>query len=153
MTTRSQHAEDVALSLTLAVVTGSPAPLLLLDGQLTVVAASTSFCELFGGDAAELTGHALDALDGGQWDSPQLQSLMPAAVAGETELDARYFDLRQPGRPVRHLLVQARRLVYLDLEQTRILVAVSDVTHARAGATLRDDVLRENNVLLQEVRH
>jgi two-component sensor histidine kinase len=78
---------------------------------------------------------------------------MTATVGGEDTVDAHDIELRQHRRPVRHLIAQARRLDYLDLEQTRILVAVSDVTHARADATLKEAALRESRVLLQEVRH
>lgn len=42
MPARKHNSEDAALSLALAVVSSSPAPLLLLDGQLTVIAASLS---------------------------------------------------------------------------------------------------------------
>jgi two-component sensor histidine kinase len=153
MSAQQNNSDDVALSLTLAVVTSSPAPLLLLDGELTVIAASTSFCDAFGATAADLTGRPLYALDAGGWDCPQLRSLMDAAVSGEPTPEARDIDLRRRKRPVRNLIVQARRLVYLDLEQTRILLAVSDVTEARADAAAKDDALRENSVLLQEVRH
>jgi two-component sensor histidine kinase len=153
MSAHPSNPEDVALSLTLAVVTASPAPLLLLDGQLTVIAASTSFCEAFDATVADLTGQPLYALDAGEWDSPQLRSLMATTASGVLAPDARDIDLRRPPRPVRHLIVQARRLVYLDLEQTRILVAVTDVTDARADAALNNDALRESSVLLQEVRH
>ncbi len=66
----TQNAEDVALSLTLAVVTGSPGPLLLLDDHLVVIAASTSFGELFEASSADLTGRPLYTLGGGVWDSP-----------------------------------------------------------------------------------
>lgn len=55
MPARQHNAEDVALSLTLAVVTSSPA-LLLLDGDLSIIAASTSFCAVFRCDPAE-TAH------------------------------------------------------------------------------------------------
>ncbi|WP_158914114.1 sensor histidine kinase [Caulobacter sp. S45] len=153
MPAQDHSSEDVALSLTFAVVTSSPAPLLLLDGQLTVIAASTSFCDVFGADVAEITGHPLYALDAVRWDSPALRSLMTATVSGQGALGARDIDLKRPRQPVRHLIVQARRLTYLDLEQTRILVAVSDVTEARADAALKGEALLENSVLLQEVRH
>ena len=128
-------------------------PLLLLDGQLTVIAASTSFCDAFDATAADLTGRSLYALDEGRWNSPQLRSLMATTVSGEPAPAARVIDLRRPRRPVRNLIVQAKRLAYLDLEQTRILVAVTDATDARAGTALTDDALRESRVLLQEVRH
>jgi two-component sensor histidine kinase len=145
--------DDVALSLTLAVVTSSPAPLLLLDGQLIIIAASNSFCDAFGSEAAELTGQSLYDLDAGEWDSPQLRALMTVTVAGDGRLDARDINLKRPRRPIRHLIVQARRLIYLDLEQIRILFAVSDVTDARADATLKNAALHESRVLLHEVRH
>jgi two-component sensor histidine kinase len=153
MALQTNNPDDVALSLTLAVVTSSPAPLLLLDGDLTVLAASTSFCDAFGAKAADLTGRPLYALDAGEWDSPQLRSLMAETASGELTPDARDIDLKHPRLQVRNLIVQARRLSYLDLEQTRILVAVSDVTDARADAALKDDALRESGVLLHEVRH
>ncbi|WBY06552.1 histidine kinase dimerization/phosphoacceptor domain -containing protein [Sphingomonas sp. 7/4-4] len=145
--------EDVALSLTLAIVTSSPTPLLLLDGQLTVIAASASFCSVFEVSAAQLTGQQLYALDDGKWDSPQLQSLITATMSGDGAPDSRDIDLQRSRLPVRHLIVQAKRLVYLDLEQTRILVAVSDVTDAQADATLKEEAARGNRILLQEVRH
>ncbi|MDB5674353.1 MAG: histidine kinase [Sphingomonas bacterium] len=153
MSAEKHNPEDVALSLTLAVVTSSPAPLLLLDGQLTIIAASTSFCSVFGVDAAQLTGQPLYVVDDGKWDNPQLRSLMSAAMSGEAMPGARDIAFQPPRRPVRHLIVQARQLVYLDLEQTRILVAMSDVTDARADATLKDEAARGNRILLQEVRH
>jgi two-component sensor histidine kinase len=153
MPDRKPGKEDIALSLTLAVVTSSPAPLLLLDGELTVVAASTSFCDVFGVNPEELTGQPLYALDDGKWDSPQLRSLMTATLAAEASPNVRDIDLKPARRLVRHLIVQVRRLDYLDLEQTRILVAVSDVTDAEAELASKEDALRQSSVLLQEVRH
>ena len=153
MSANKHSPEDVALSLTLAIVTSSPAPLLLLDGELTIIAASTSFCSVFGADAAQLTGQPLYALDDGQWDNPQLRSLMTTTLAGNGAADAHDINLQRRQKPVQHLIVQARRLEYLDLDQTRILVAVSDVTHARADATLKEEAASESRVLLQEVRH
>jgi two-component sensor histidine kinase len=145
--------EDIALSLTLAVVASSPAPLLLLDGQLNIIAASTSFGAVFGADTAQVTGQTLYALGDGQWDNPQMRSLMTATMASDGVIGARDIDLQHAHQPVRQLVVQARRLDYLELEQVRILVAVSDVTDARADATRREAAARQNQILLQEVRH
>lgn len=153
MSAEDHSPEDVALSLTLAIVASSPGPLLLLDGDLDIIAASTSFCSVFGGTAAQLAGRSLYGLDHGKWDDPQLRLLMAATISGEGTPDACEVDLELAQRPVRHLVVQARRLVYLDLEQTRILVAISDVTDARADAALKEEAARANHILLQEVRH
>jgi hypothetical protein len=54
---------------------------------------------------------------------------------------------------VRRLSVHAQRLAYLDLDAVRLLVAITDVTDARADAKAKDQLSRENVVLLQEVRH
>lgn len=153
MSSEKHSPEDIALSLTLAIVRSSPAPLLLLDGQCNIIAASMSFCTVFGVDAVEVTGQPLFVLNDGSWDIAELRSYLTATLSGEGKPAARDIDLKQPQQPVRHLTVQASRLTYLDLEQTRILVAVSDVTHARADAALKEESARANHILLQEVRH
>jgi two-component sensor histidine kinase len=153
MSARSDNSDDVALSLTMAVVASSPAPLLLLDGQCNIVAASRSFYDTFGDTPATFTGLCLYAYGDGEWDIPQLRSLLAATISGAAEIDAYEIDLRRVGQAPRHLVVQARRLSYLDLDQLRILVAVSDITDAKADAKVRDDALRQNGVLLLEVRH
>ena len=153
MSARSDTSEDVALSLTMAVVASSPAPLLLLDDQCIVVAASRSFCDAFGGAPDSLIGVCLYAFGDGEWDIPQLRSLMAATISGAAEIDAYEVDLKRSRQIPRHLIVQARRLTYLDLAQVRILVAVSDITDAKADARIKEDALRQNGVLLQEVRH
>ena len=153
MPERPHSLEDIAFSLTLAVVTASPAPLLLLDGRLTVIGASLSFCDVFGLDPSQVVGQPLYDLDAGDWDSPALRTLMDATVGGKPAAEARDIDLKRPRRPVRHLIVQTRRLVYLDVEQTRILIGVTDVTEAMADAERQEALLEENSVLLREVRH
>lgn len=153
MPARPHSSEDVALSLTLAVVSSSPAPLLLLDGQLTVIAASVSFCDAFEASPADLAGQPLYELGTGEWDSPQLRVLMTTLASGDTSAGPLEMDFKRLPQPPRRLVVQARRLAYLDLVQTRILVAVSDVTEARAGAALKEQALLRTGVMLQEVRH
>lgn len=147
------YSGEAALSLVMAVVASSPGPLLLLDGDLKVVAASESFCEAFEIDCATAPGRELASLGGGEWNLPPLESLLDATVSGGAKIEAYEMDLTRPGRGVRHLFIHAQRLVYLDVENVRLLVAMSDVTDARADAKLKDDVLRQNLILLQEVRH
>jgi len=74
--------EDAALSLTMAMVASSPGPLLLLDGELNVVAASASFCAAFDIDRAVAPGGTFFALGGGEWRVPQIRTLLEATVSG-----------------------------------------------------------------------
>ena len=59
---------DPALSLTMAVISSSPTPLLLLDGELRVVGASESFCKAFQIDPATAVDSSLFDLGAGEWD-------------------------------------------------------------------------------------
>lgn len=153
MTARKHSPKDVALSLTQAVVAASPASLLLMDGQLNIIHASASFGEVFAGDPADMVGQPLYELEAGAWDTPILRALMSAIVAGDESGEPCEIDLKRPRQPTRRLIVEGHRLTYLDLDETRILVAVSDVTEARADAALKASILNHNSVLLQEVRH
>jgi len=149
----SSYSEDAALSLAMAVVTSSPGPLLLLDGDLNVIAASDSFSQAFGIDTVNAAGRHLSYLGGGEWDVPQLRSLLAATVSGAAKIEAYEMDLRPSGVGARQLVIHAQRLVYLDEGRPRLLVAVTDVTATRANEKVKDDALRQNLVLLQEVRH
>jgi len=63
------------------------------------------------------------------------------------------MDLKRPPHDVRRLVVQARRLIYADADNERVLVSLVDVTEARAERKAQEVVLRQNAILLQEVRH
>ena len=144
---------DAANSLTLAVITSSNAPLLLLDGELMILAASTSFCAAFEIDRASLPGQQLSALGAGEWDVPQLASLLKATLAGHAEIDAYEMDFKREGQPPRCLVMNARKLDYADADNVRLLLTVVDVTDARLAEKLKDDLLREKAILLKELQH
>jgi PAS domain-containing protein len=63
------HIEAVS---TLAVIAASHEPLLFLDDQLRVIAASTSFCRAFGIDPRTVAGATLPQLGNGEWGLPQI---------------------------------------------------------------------------------
>src|SRR3546814_3623809 len=53
----------------------------------------------------------------------------------------------------RRLVLNAQKLDYGDTEQVRLLLTISDVTEARISEKLKDDLLREKAILLQELQH
>jgi two-component system, sensor histidine kinase PdtaS len=153
MAPHSSTSPDVALSLALAVVASSTAPLLLLDGELTVLAASQSFCRAFEMDPAKLEGRTLPALGSGEWDVPQLTALLTATAAGYHAVDAYEIDLRRSGHSDRRVVLSAKKLEYSESSSVRLLLSVSDVTDARIAEKLKDEMLSEKAVLLQELQH
>jgi len=144
---------DVTLELALAVVASSTAPLLLLNGDLALVGASKSFCRAFAIDSANVPGKALRDLGDGEWNVPQLNVLLKATAAGHAEIEGYEFDLRRPRRPDRRLVLNAQKLAHSDMDNILLLISVLDVTDARVAEKLKDDLLRDKAVLLQELQH
>ena len=144
---------NIGTSLAMAVIESSNAPLLLLDGDLAVIAASASFCHAFEIDPASVSGRPMAGLGSGEWALPQLRSLLQATASRHADIDAYAMDLRREGRDIRNLIVNARRLTYLDDENIRLILTISDVTEARSAELLKDDMMREKAILLQELQH
>lgn len=115
-------------SLGMALVFSSSTPLLLLDEQLVVKAASGSFCRAFSVDCDSVVGNELFAMGDGEWDTPQLRSLLGAIASGSAAVDAYEMDLKRPGELVRCLVLNAQMLDHAPDEALRLVVAVTDVT-------------------------
>ena len=145
----------------MALVMSSSTPLILLDEQLNVQAASGSFCRDFSIDCASVVGKHLFALGKGEWDIPQLRSLLTATAAGNAAIDAYELDLQHhDDDAVRNLVINAHVLDHPDAEALRLVVAVTDVTEARAdrranelARRANDSLVLEKQVLLQELNH
>jgi two-component system, sensor histidine kinase PdtaS len=140
-------------SLALAMTTSSSTPLLLMDGDLSVIAASDSFCAAFEIDLSRVRGQRFSELGSGEWDVPQVGALLRATASGHVGMDAYEIDLERDGKEPRRLVLNAHKLDYGDGADVRLLLAVTDVTDARASDKLKDDLLREKAILLQELQH
>ena len=151
MAARPPLQSPIANKLALAMVAVSTAPLVLLDGDLKILAASKSFFRAFGLSQTDAQGQGLSELGDGEWAMPRLRSYLEATLSATVELDAYRIDLKRPGRDDRHLVLNSHRLDEGD--QVSLLLTVSDVTDALVAEKLKDDMLREKAVLLQEVQH
>ncbi|WP_022674604.1 sensor histidine kinase [Novosphingobium sp. B-7] len=143
---------DFAYGLALAILTSSAAPALLLDGDFTVIAGSTSFYRAFGLDPSRVSGQSVFALGAGEWNVPQLRSLLGATLSGHARIEAYEMDLKGEAPP-RRLVLGAQKLDYGEADHVRLLLTISDVTEARLSVKLKDDLLREKAILLQELQH
>lgn len=139
-------------SLGMALVLCSSTPLVLLDANFVVRAASGTFCRAFGLDPEVVTGSELFALGTGEWNLPRLRSLLNATLSGDAAIDAYELDLVR-GSGVQHLILNVQRLDYAETDEVRLVLAVSDVTAVRASERHKDDLVRDNQVLLKELQH
>ena len=160
MATHTPSHVDVSLNLVLAVIASSNAPLLLLDGDLAVIAASTSFCRVFQLEPANITGRPLFELGTGEWAVPQLRSLLRATAAGHAEIEAYQMDFKPKSPESKRLVINAKKLDYVNDDDVRLVLTISDVTDALIAEKLKQDMLREMEdirrdkaMLLQELQH
>ncbi|MES2494557.1 MAG: histidine kinase dimerization/phosphoacceptor domain -containing protein [Pseudomonadota bacterium] len=144
---------EPANSLGMALVMSSSSPLILLDSALTVKAASGSFCRAFALDPKLVLGAELFALGDGEWNIPQLRSLLRATASGDAAIDAYEMDLVREGHPTCRLVLNAHRLDYPGSDEVLIVLAVSDVSAERRAERIRDDLERDKHVLHQELQH
>lgn len=84
---------------------------------------------------------------------PQLNSLLRATIAGAAEIDAYEMDLVREGKATCHLILSAHKLDYFDTDKVRVVLAATDVTPTRLAEKQKDDLVREKQILLQELQH
>lgn len=145
--------DETVTSLAMALVESSKAPLLLLDDDVVVIGASASFCNTFNLDPTTIANRKLGDLGAGEWDVPQLNSLLSATIAGAAEIDAYEMDLVREGKAICNLILSAHKLDYFETEKVRVVLAATDVTATRQAERQKDDLIREKQVLLQELQH
>ena len=146
--------EEAASSLALALIIASQAPVVLLDGQLDVIAASASFYRAFRLAPSTAGRVNLTALGGGEWNVPQLVQLLRTTALGQLPIESYEMDLVRPNQPVCRLVIGASKLDFKgNAEKVRLVMAVTDVTAARLAEKHKDDLLREKQLLMQELQH
>src|SRR3546814_5999428 len=72
-------------------------------------------------------------------------------LSGPARIEAYEMDLKGAAAP-RRLVLNAQKPDYGDMEQIRLPLSISDVTDARSSEKLKDDMLREKAILLQELQ-
>lgn len=152
--TNSISAPDPVTSLAEAMVVNSDTPLIMLDEDLTVIAASLSFCRTFGLDCAILPGSSILGMGDGEWDVARLKSLLRATGSGGADIEKYELALRDPKNGgERCLELSAHRLEYEGSQSIRILLTVIDTTEAQASRKEKEALIANNVMLMQELQH
>jgi two-component sensor histidine kinase len=142
-----------ASALTQAIVDTLREPLVVLDHDLRVVAASRSFYRTFKVDRAATQGKLLYDLGDGQWDIPKLRLLLERIVPERGVMEDYEVEHDFPDIGQRTMLLNARKIFYEGDPHTTILLGIEDITAARALEHEKDGLLRQKDMLLEEMQH
>jgi two-component sensor histidine kinase len=140
-------------ALAQAIVDTIREPLLVLDQDLRVVLASRSFYMRFKLDKQDVHGRPVYALGDGQWNIPELRSLLETILPQHAVMEAYEVEQDFSGIGRRTLLLNARKIFYEGKSQTMILLAIEDVTERRGAEREMKELLQQKEVLLQEMQH
>jgi chemotaxis protein methyltransferase CheR len=136
-----------------AIVDSIREPLLVLDPDLRVIAASRSFYRTFAVTPGKTEGQLVFELGDGQWDIPGLRALLEDIIPKRRTVEAYEVDHEFPSIGRRVMLLNARRVFGDDGLATAILLAIEDVTRRREVDREKDELLQQKEILLQEMQH
>ena len=140
-------------ALARAIVDTVREPLLVLDKDLRVVAASRSFYETFQADRHETQGQLLYTLGNGQWDIPALRTLLKKILPEESVLDGYEVEREFPKIGHRTMLLNARTVVSESNAHMALLLVIEDISDRRAVERELASLMRQKELLLEEMRH
>ena len=126
---------------------------MVLDHDLRVVAASRSFYNTFRLERDGVHGRLLYEVDGGQWDIPELRDLLDTIATNQSTIEGYEVDREFPAIGRRTMLLNARKVFYEKGTHTTVLLAFEDITDRRAVERRLEELMREKDMLLEEIQH
>ena len=135
-----------------AIVATVREPLLVLDENLRVIAASRAFYARFKVNPENTDGKLLYELGDGQWDIPELHALLEKIIPEKGVMDDDAFANEFPGIGQRTMLLNARQVFYETDKRTNILLGLEDITARRILELEKDELLQQKDVLLHEMQ-
>jgi two-component sensor histidine kinase len=146
------NVED-ACALAQAIVDTVREPVLVLDKLLRVIAASRSFYSVFKVTPEDTQGRLLYELGDGQWDIPKLRVLLEKIIPEHGEMEDYEVEHEFPGAGHRTMCLNAREVFFEGGANPAILLGMQDVTRQSALERENKELLREKDLLLEEMQH
>ena len=141
------------IALAEAIVATVRDPLLVLDEDLRIVSASRSFFQIFHLVDGDVRGHLIYEIDDGQWNIPELRTILETITKDHATAEGYEVDRDFPRVGRRIMLLNARKVFYEAGTHTTTLLAFEDITDRRAIEERVQELLREKDMLLQEMQH
>lgn len=155
VTEAADHARELGRQRRLAegIVDTLREPLLVLDGDLRIIAASRAFYVKFKVEAEQSIGRNLVELGNGQWANAELIRLLEEVVPDGTTMEDYEITHDFPKIGKRTVLLNARKIFKAGNNTKTLLLAMEDVTERRRLEIERDLALDQSNRLLEEMNH
>jgi len=128
-------------------------PVLVLDAGLRVIAASRSFYSAFKVSPEDTQGRLHYALGDGQWDIPKLRVLLEKIIPDHGVIEDYEVDHEFPSLGHRTMCLNARQVFHDEGADTTILLGIEDITERRMLEREKDKLLRQKDILLEELEH
>jgi two-component sensor histidine kinase len=149
-----------AAVLAQAIVDTVREPLLVLDGDFGVIAASRSFYQKFQVGDHEVIGRSIFELLDARFDLPELRTLLETVASTHAIVEGFEVEATLADSGKRALILNAREVFDESAGLRTILLAFEDVTERRViedekAALLKqtEELLLQKDVLLQEIQH
>lgn len=142
-----------AAALARAIVDTVRDPLLVLDQELRIVAASRAFYQTFQLADQDIRGHLIYEIEDGQWNIPELRIILETIAKDHATVEGYEVDREFPRVGRRIMLLNARKVFYAEAGHTTTLLAFEDVTERRVVEKRVQELLREKDLLLEEIQH
>src|SRR5665213_665645 len=143
----------IALALSHAIIDTVRDPLLVLDPDHRITAASRSFYQTFNLAGEDIRGQMLFEVDGGHWNIPELRTLLDTIAKDHAPIEKYEVDRVFPRIGRRIMCLNARTVFYEDGADSSVLLAFEDITERHAIEQQVQDLLLEKDMLLEEMRH
>src|ERR1700736_5126358 len=140
-----KRANDLQLALAYAenIIATLREPFVVLDKSLRVRTANAAFYRDFHASKQETEGRFVYDLGNGQWDIPQLRTLLPQVLSNSHPVEDFEVDHAFPAIGRRNMLLNARRFPPENNDPDLVLLAIEDITdHKRAEAAMQHSEVR-----------
>ncbi len=121
-------------------------PLVVLNSDLKILTANSSFYDTFKVTPRETLGKFIHDLGNGQWDIPRLRTLFEEILPHDTVFNGYEVEHEFPGIGHKSILLNARQILNNDIGSRRILLAMQDITQEKKN---QEELLLKDQALMR----